>query len=65
MTTIKFLLIICYLNAGKPVMNAYGYHERAECITSAAQLATTGAKAGHVMLSAECFPVAPSWGLDL
>lgn len=65
MTTIKFLLIIVYLKAGHPVMHAFGYHERAACISSAQQLVNTGTKAGHVMLQAECYPVAKSWGLDL
>ena len=62
---IKFLLILTFLRAGQPITTAYGYSEHAECINSTFALVESGIEAGHVILHAECYAVAPSWDLKL
>jgi hypothetical protein len=62
---IKFLLILTFLRAGQPITTAYGYAERQECLNSTLSLVESGIESGHVILHAECYPVAPSWDLRL
>jgi len=63
--SVKFLLILVLIRDGTPLTTAYGYHAHTECVTSALSLAERAREAGHVVLSVDCYPVAPSWGLRL
>ena len=60
---IKFPLIFVYIVNGQPTLKHYGFAEYQACIDSAYALAVSSAEAGHAMISAECYAVAPSWGM--
>lgn len=62
---IKYMLVMVFLSDGVPRMNTFGFYERAQCINSAISLSESGRAQGSVILSADCYPVAPSWGLNL
>lgn len=62
---IKFLLILVFLSDGVPTLKYYGRAHHAECMRSLQSIVESGIESGRVFLVAECYPVAPSWGLKL